>query len=37
MIPIPEPIPDQLYCLEWKFEDKDEDEELFKDSSLGND
>ena len=25
MIPIPEPIPDQLYCLEWKFEDEDED------------
>ena len=32
MIPIPEPIPDQLYCLEWKFED--EDEELFKEGEV---
>ncbi len=32
MIPIPEPIPDQLYCLEWKFEDEDED--LFKEGEV---
>ena len=32
MIPIPEPISDQLYCLEWKFED--EDEELFKEGEV---
>ena len=32
MIPIPEPKPDQLYCLEWKFED--EDEELFKEGEV---
>ena len=34
MIPIPEPMPDQLYCLEWKFEDEDEDEELFKEGEV---
>ena len=34
MIPIPEPIPDQLYCLEWKFEDEDEDEDLFKEGEV---
>ena len=32
MIPIPEPIPDQLYCLEWKFEDEDED--LFREGEV---
>ena len=32
MIPIPEPIPDQLYCLEWKFEDEDND--LFKEGEV---
>ena len=32
MIPIPEPISDQLYCLEWKFEDEDED--LFREGEV---
>ena len=32
MIPIPEPISDQLYCLEWKFEDEDND--LFKEGEV---
>ena len=32
MIPIPEPISDKLYCLEWKF--KDEDEDLFKEGEV---
>ena len=30
MIPIPEPISDQLYCLEWKFEKPD----LFKEGEV---
>ena len=30
MIPIPEPISDQLYCLEWKFEEPD----LFKEGEV---
>ena len=34
MIPIPEPISDQLYCLEWKFEDEDEEEDLFKEGEV---
>ena len=32
MIPIPEPISDQLYCLEWNFEDEDED--LFREGEV---
>ena len=30
---IPEPIPDQLYCLEWKYKDEDE-EDLFKEGEI---
>ena len=33
MIPIPEPIQDQLYCLEWKFENEEE-EEPFKEGEV---
>ena len=34
MIPIPEPIPDKLYCLEWKLKNEDEEEELFKEGDI---